>query len=222
MQLVIGNKNYSSWSLRAWLLLRHFELPFDEVRIPLFTPDYRELLARYTPNLKVPVLIDEELQVWESLAICEYINERYLDGRALPNGREARALCRSVCHEMHAGFPAIRRELPMNCRARRRLTLSSAVQAEVRRIDSLWTRCRRRFEGQGDYLFGHFGMADCLYAPMVLRFRTYGVELSDYGATYSETLLANPALRQWLEEAEAEEERLPRYELGIDVRGASS
>ncbi len=217
LQLVIGNKNYSSWSLRAWLLLAHYEVDFQEIPIALFTPGYKDELARYAPSLKVPTLIDEELTVWESLAICEYVNEVYLDGKALPTGREARALCRSFCNEMHAGFAAIRSQLPMNCRARKKVTLTPEVLAEVERIDALWTQGRRRFVDFGPYLFGKFSLADCMFAPVVLRFQTYDVPLSPEAAEYSASMMENPALQAWVAAAQEETMELPDFEVGEDV-----
>jgi glutathione S-transferase len=214
LQLVIGNKNYSSWSLRPWMLLDHFEVPFREILIELFSDNYRDELARYSPNLKVPVLIDEELTVWESLAICEYINEQYLDNRALPAGREARALCRSFCSEMHAGFMALRSELPMNCRARKQLSFSAAVEQDIRRVDALWTQARRRFVDRGDYLFGKFSLADCMYAPVVMRFYSYGAELGPEAGDYFQFMLEEPSLKRWRQAAAAEERVLSDFEVG--------
>lgn len=219
LQLVIGNKNYSSWSMRPWVLMRHFELPFSEINIPLFTPGYQEQLARYSPSLKVPALIEEDFSVWDSLAICEYLNENYLEGKALPAGREARGLCRAFCSEMHAGFPAIRNELPMNCRARRRLQPSAAAERECRRVDAMWKQARRRFVALGDYLFGRFSIADCMFAPVAMRFHTYGIELGEESAAYAETILNNPAVLQWRADAEAETELLPDFEVGEPLSG---
>jgi glutathione S-transferase len=216
LQLVIGNKNYSSWSLRAWLLLDHYQLDYREIPVRLFTPGYQEQLQRYSPHLKVPVLIDEELTVWESLAICEYVNETYLGGKAMPAGREARAMCRSFCHEMHAGFAAIRAQLPMNCRALKTVEFSPEVAAECQRIKMLWTQARRRFVQQGDYLFGRFSLADCMFAPMVLRFHTYAVPLGPEAAAYRDFLLENPSLRRWCAAARAEPDRLAPFEVGCD------
>ena len=214
LQLVIGNKNYSSWSLRPWLLLEHFGLDFKEIPIALFTPGYKEELARFSPSLKVPALIDEELTVWESLAICEYVNEVYLEGKALPSGKEARALCRSFCSEMHAGFAAIRAQLPMNCRARKQLELTPEVLQEVDRIDALWTQGRRRFVDFGPYLFGKFSLADCMYAPVVMRFQTYGVSLGPEAQDYKNTMLQNEALQRWVVAAQQESVVLEEYEVG--------
>jgi len=217
LQLVIGNKNYSSWSLRAWLMLAHYEVDFQEIPIALFTPGYKDELARYSPSLKVPTLIDEELTVWESLAICEYVNEVYLEGKALPAGREARALCRSFCNEMHAGFMAIRSQLPMNCRSRKKVELTPEVLAEVKRIDALWTQGRRRFVDYGPYLFGKFSIADCMFAPVVLRFKTYGVPLGPEASEYSENLQQNAALQRWIAAAREEELVLEDFEFGAEI-----
>ena len=218
MQLVIGNKNYSSWSMRPWLLLKHFGLDFHEVGIALFTPGYREELARYSPTLRVPVLKDDSLTVWDSLAICEYVAEKYLAGRAYPRDIEDRALCRSYCNEMHSGFLAIRGEMPMNCRARKSLQLSEVARAECERIDRLFAEARQRYSSRGEYLFGDFSIADCMYAPIAMRFKTYGVELSEISQDYLKTLLQNPALRAWVDAAENETQILQDFEVGEPLR----
>lgn len=219
MQLIIGNKNYSSWSLRPWLLLRHFKLGFEEIRIPLFVEGYQDRLRQYSPTLKVPVLIDEGRTIWDSLAICEYVSEKYLDGKALPEDITERAVCRSYCMEMHSGFAAIRSEMPMNCRARRRLQLSAEALAEVRRIDMLWSDIRSQSDAGDRYLFGDFSLADCMYAPIAMRFHSYAVELSASSHSYLKMLLRNPAIMQWREEAKQEPEMLPDYELGTELNG---
>ena len=214
LTLVLGNKNYSSWSMRPWILMHHFGLKFEELLIPLYQADSAEMLRRYSPSLKVPVLIDDELSVWDSMAICEYINDNYLQDKALPNGKEARALCRAYCHEMHAGFTAIRSEMPMNCRARRTLPVSTAVQPEVERIDTLWRKARRRYREHGDYLFGSFSMADALFAPIVMRFQTYDVEVSETSADYMATMLANASVLGWYEDACKESAEIAIAEVG--------
>lgn len=208
MQLIIGNKNYSSWSMRPWVLLKHFDIPFEEVRVPLFVEGFQQELAKYSPTLKVPVLIDGDSTIWDSLAIVEYLSEKYLRGRALPEDLQQRAECRSYCSEMHAGFAAIRTQLPMNCRARRRLELTSEVLHECQRVDQLWSDARKKYQSTGDYLFGEYSLADCMYAPMVMRFRTYGVKLSATSQAYVEFALKNSALVQWLDEALQEVEIL--------------
>lgn len=217
MQLVIGNKNYSSWSLRPWLLLQHFGLAFEEVGIALFTPGYKEELARYSPTLRVPVLVDGDSTIWDSLAICEYIAEKYLKGRAYPQDIEERGLCRSYCNEMHSGFTAIRSEMPMNCRVRRRLTISAAARAECERVDQLFSEARQRFGARGEYLFGDFSIADCMYAPVVMRFTSYGISLSESSQNYLQTMLENPALMDWVEAAGKETVLLPDFEVGQEL-----
>ena len=218
VQLVIGNKNFSPWSMRPWALLTHYSLKFEELRIPLFVDGYQQELQKYSPSLKVPVLIDAEPTVWDSLAICEYLSEQYLDGKAWPASRQKRALARSYCAEMHSGFMAIRNHLPMNCRARRRVELDSTVLGECQRIDTLWADARERYGSQGDYLFGGFSIADCMYAPMAMRFHTYGVKLSSLSQQYLEILLKNPAVNQWRSEAESEAESLPDFEFGDEIQ----
>ena len=217
MQLVIGNKNYSSWSMRAWVLLTHFQLPFEEIRVPLFTADYQQTLARYSPSLKVPALIDGELTLWDSLAISEYVSEKYLEGAALPADETTRALCRAYCAEMHSGFFAIRNQLPMNCRQRRQVTLDSALEAEIARIDTLWSQALGAADHKGDYLFGEFSVADSFFAPVASRFHTYGVELSSLAQRYADQLLKNPAVAAWVEGAKLEPESLPDFEMGSEI-----
>jgi len=150
MQLIIGNKNYSSWSLRPWLLLRHCGVHVEEVGVALFTEGYQEELAKYSPTLRVPVLIDGSHTIWDSLAICEYVSEKYLKNDAFPANVMERALCRSYCSEMHSGFMAIRSEMPMNCRARKRLQISAAAQAECGRVDQLFAEARAQFASGGE------------------------------------------------------------------------
>ncbi|PCJ26406.1 MAG: glutathione S-transferase [SAR86 cluster bacterium] len=217
MQLVIGNKNYSSWSMRPWILLRHFEISFEEIRIPLFTEGYEIELSRYSPTLKVPVLLDGENRIWDSLAILEYVSEKYLKGLALPKDLNTRALCRSYCSEMHAGFMEIRSQMPMNCRARKEIEFTPEVLTQCKRLDQLWAEARSRHCSRGSYLFGDFSLADCMFAPMAMRFRTYGVKISDTSQAYLDFLLENPAILQWQESASKELEILPDYEIGLDL-----
>lgn len=214
LKLVIGNKNYSSWSMRPWVLLTHFNIAFDEVQIALFTENYQEELAKYSPSLKVPVLIDGDTTIWDSVAICEYASEKFLGGAALPESSEDRAICRAYCAEMHAGFFAIRNQLPMNCRARKSLPLNAELKAEIARIQGLWEEARQTYQDQGPYLFGGFSMADAFYAPVVMRFMTYGVPLSDCSQEYAQTMLANDAIQTWVEDAKAETNVLSDFEVG--------
>lgn len=214
MQLVIGNKNYSSWSMRPWILLTHFGVEFEEIPIPLFTEGYQERLRQYSPSLKVPVLIDDGLTVWESLSICEYVNEKYLDGAAWPADTEERSRCRSYCCEMHAGFSEIRTHLPMNCRSRKRIEFGAAIKTECARIDAMWRLALRENRANGPFLFGEFSIADCFFAPVVSRFQTYGVEVSAISRTYMKTVLGTREVQRWIAEATAETEVLEAFEIG--------
>jgi glutathione S-transferase len=213
LTLVIGNKNYSSWSLRAWLLMKHLGLSFTEVVIPLDTPETREQIERYGPSGRVPVLRDGELAVWDSLAICEYLAE--LTGKGWPQARAARAVARSVCAEMHSGFTNLRSLWPMNARARNRHTVTTvALEADVERIDVIWNECRSRFGGAGPWLFGEYTVADAVYAPVVLRFNTYGARISQTARWYMASVLEDGALQEWLQAAKHEPWRIAADEVG--------
>lgn len=215
MKLVIGNKNYSSWSLRPWLLLSFHALPFEEVRIPLDQDDTRTTLARYTGAGKVPVLLDGDLTVWDSMAICEYISEQYLDGGGWPGAVRARAEARSCCAEMHSGFTEIRRQLPLNCRATgRKVPISKSLENEITRMDGIWSQYRDIHASAGPWLFGEFSIADCMFAPVASRFRTYGVSLSKTSAQYLNFVLDNEKVREWIEKARAEAEVIEMAEVG--------
>ena len=216
MKLVIGNKNYSSWSLRAWLFLTWHGVEFDEVRVPLFEPGYKAKLLAYSGAGQGPVLLDDEVQVWDSLAICEYVSEQYLSGRGWPDNVAQRAEARSVSAEMHAGFSVIRNQLPMNVRAlHRQVARNHDLEAEINRIDQLWSDLRNRHYADGPWLFGGFSIADCLYAPMAFRFNTYGVRLNGRAGVYLQTLLDAPAMQQWLKAAQDEKEVIAMAEVGL-------
>lgn len=204
LTLVIGDRNYSSWSLRAWILMRHLEVPFEVVQVRLDTPEFKDEIARHGPTGRVPVLKHNDLVVWDSLAICEYIAE--LTGKGWPKDSRARAVARSVCSEMHSGFANLRLEWPMNARARNRHTLMTpGLEADVDRIDEIWMDCRRRFGSSGGpWLFGEYTVADAMYAPVVLRFNTYRAQLSDTALWYVATALADPALQEWVRAAQEE------------------
>lgn len=203
--LVIGDKNLSSWSLRPWLVLRHFGVDFEELRLPLDTPEFYARVPQYSPSGRVPVLHHGDLRVWDSLAICEYVNETWLDGAGWPHERAARALARSVSAEMHSGFADLRRHLPMNCRKRLHDFVPPAeAQRDIARVAAIWRECRARSAGQGDFLFGRFGIADAMYAPVALRFVSYGVTVGPVERAWMDAVLALPALREWLSGADAE------------------
>lgn len=208
LTLIIGNKNYSSWSLRPWLMLRQAGLAFAEIRIPLYQLETRQLLAQYSPSGKVPVLRTGDLIIWESLAIGEFIAEQVPD--LLPGDVSARAVCRAVSAEMHAGFHGIRSHLPMDCRNRRaNWPISASVQHEVDRMTTLWRDCRQQFGSSGDFLFGCFSLADAMFAPIVSRFVTYGVPLDPVAQAYADAIWALPAMQDWLTQAAAEPETIP-------------
>jgi glutathione S-transferase len=203
LTLLIGNKNYSSWSLRAWIMLRHAGLPFEELLVPLDRPDSAERIRAFNPAGLVPALRHDGLLVWESLAICEYVCE--LAGRGLPTDPVARAQARSVSCEMHAGLRALRGSWPMNIRATgRRTPASPELLAQVTRVETLWHECRTRFGAGGPWLFGEYSLADAMYAPVVMRFRTYGAEVSALAQAYMTTVLTDPLLADWLAAAATE------------------
>ena len=210
--LVIGNKNYSSWSLRPWLLLRHFGVPFDEIRLPLDTPEFHARIGELSPSRRVPALHDGDLVVWDSLAICEYANERWLRGSGWPADPSRRAVARSVAAEMHSGFPALRAQLPMNCRREpREPHWDEAARRDIDRVLSLWNGFRAQAPG-GDFLFGAFGIADAMFAPVCVRFRGYGVPLAGAAADYVEAIYRLPAMSEWLMAARGESERVAHDE----------
>ena len=210
--LVIGNKNYSSWSLRPWLAMKVAGIPFAEHRIPLYGPGSKDQILVYSPAGKVPCLADGDLRVWDSLSICEYLAEKHPG--LWPQDPAARALARSVSAEMHSGFMNLRAKMSMNIRKRYPgLGRTPESMADVARIVSLWSDCRARYGKGGPFLFGAFSIADAMYAPVVLRFRTYEVELPADCRAYSDAVLALPAMQDWIAAAMAETESLPQFEL---------
>lgn len=218
LTLVIGNKAYSSWSLRPWLLLRHADIVFKEIRIPLYQPDTPRKILEHSPSGHVPLLIDGATKVWDSLAICEYVNERIPQTQGWPQAPDARAVARSVSAEMHSGFSDVRMELPMNVRGRRSgVTPSAAAHKGIERIVAIWRDCRERFGAGGSFLFGRFGIADAMFAPVVTRFETYGVELTGAARDYSAAVQALPALHEWIDGARAESEVVLSSERGTPV-----
>lgn len=214
LKLIIGNKNYSSWSLRAWLLLATFAIEFEEIQESLQQQGLQSRLGKYSPTARVPVLIDGEITVWDSLAIAEYVSERYLAGKGWPRDVALRAKARAVCAEMHAGFMGLRSELPMNCRALRTVNTSAAAKKDIARIDAIWSGCLQNYSGP--YLFGEFSIADCFYAPVVLRFKTYGISLSEQADQYQTLMLRHNALNRWVEAGRQETEIVLEDEAGVE------
>lgn len=215
LTLVVGNRNYSSWSLRAWLFLAHAGLPFETLRLPLDTEEFRRRIGDYSPSRRVPVLLDGGRRIWDSLAICEYVAERAPRVRAWPPDEAARALARSVSCEMHAGFAALRAELPLNCRARgRQVEPGPEAWRDIERVTAIWTEARTDYGSGGRWLFGEFGIADAMYAPVALRFLTYGIPLPDAAAAWVDTVATDPAMQDWLAGAAAEPEIIEQEERG--------
>ncbi len=214
LHLVIANKNYSSWSFRPWLAMKVAGIAFEETLISLDAPDFKSRLTALSVAGKVPVLIDGDTRVWESLAILEYLAEK-LPGAALwPNDPAARAHARAIAAEMHAGFLPLRRQLPMNVRRRvMPRALEADAAADVARIDAIWSECRARFGSGGPYLYGAFTAADAMYAPVVWRFHTYAVAVSAAAGAYMRTLMALPAWSEWHEAARHEPWVLPHDEV---------
>ncbi|XGV97277.1 MAG: glutathione S-transferase family protein [Leptolyngbya sp. BL-A-14] len=213
LTLVIGNKNYSSWSLRPWLAMRQFELEFNEVRLTLYTPEAPQHIRQYSPAGKVPVLLDDTLTIWDSLAILEHLAERFPTKPWLPEAKAARAIARSICAEMHSGFQALRHHMPMNCRAKLPgQGMTPEVQLDIDRITAIWRECRQTYGAEGSLLFGSFTIADAMFAPVALRFNTYEVPLDSVCSHYVETILALPAMHEWITDAKAEPEKLPAFE----------
>lgn len=205
--LVIGNRNYSSWSLRPWLLMRAFGLAFDERRLALDTPAFEQDIGALSPTRRVPVLHDDGLVVWDSLAICEYVNDRWLHGRGWPERLDSRALARAASAEMHSGFPALRSQLPMNSRRKPDgYRWDVAAQADIDRMQQLWRELRNRHADEGEFLCGRFGIVDAMFAPVVIRFDGYGVPCDDVCVRYMDAMNALPAMREWREAAAREPE----------------
>lgn len=216
MKLVIGNKNYSSWSMRPWVLMTAFGIPFEEVRISLDQPDTSKRIAEYSLAGRVPVLVSGDITVWDSLAICEYLAERFPEKSLWPHDPEARALARSICAEMHAGFTGLCSAMWMNIRASfPGKGRTPEAQADIGRVTEIWEDCLER-SGQHGFLFGDFSIADAFYAPVVMRFRTYGVWLPPALQAYMNRVIAHPAVAQWMREAVEETDRLEQYDVYPD------
>jgi glutathione S-transferase len=213
LKLVIANKAYSSWSLRPWILLAHFKIPFEEVVVPLDQPDTRKRILTFAANGKCPSLHDGAISVWESLAIVDYVAEKYPDKAIWPKQKGARALARSLAAEMHASFQALRNHCPTNFRRPvRKRELTSEVEADVDRIQAAWAGARKDHGKSGPFLFGRFSAADAMFAPVVNRFHTYDVPVKKGTREYMDAIMALPAWKAWIKDAEAEPWRIERYE----------
>lgn len=214
LQLVIGNKNYSSWSMRPWVALRASNIPFEEIFIPLYTgeADKRRILG-FTQSGKVPVLIDGDVTVWDSLAIIEYVAERFPEKRLWPEDSARRAHARSISAEMHSGFAALRNECGMNLhRPVGAIALSADARADIARVQQIWIECRERYGKMGPFLFGSFSGADAMFAPVVHRFRTYAIEVEPDARAYMDAMMSLRAFQEWTRAGLAETLIVEKFE----------
>jgi glutathione S-transferase len=212
--LYLGNKNYSSWSLRAWLVMKQCGVAFDEEVVPLREADTPTAIRRHSPSGKLPALAVGELVICESIAIAEYLAERCPDAKLWPSDRVARALARAVSAEMHAGFAELRKAIPMNCRHPvKPKSVTDLAQAEIARLTAIWVECRTRYGVGGPMLFGDFTIPDAMFAPEVLRLAGAGIELPPAAKLYVEALLALPAIAEWQTAAAAEPWLIPEWEV---------
>ena len=213
LKLIVANKAYSSWSQRAWMLLAHFKIPFEETVIPLDLPETHAKILKLSPSGKVPALIDGAITVWESLAIIEYLAETHPEKAIWPRGKAARAHARSLAAEMHAGFMALRQACPANyVRPVRKMAISPAVEADVARIVAAWSEARKSFGKAGPFLYGRFSAADAMFAPVVNRFHTYDIAVPKTARDYMAAMRALPAWKAWVADGEAEEWRIEKYD----------
>jgi glutathione S-transferase len=210
-KLVIANRNYSSWSLRAWLFLTESNIPFEEFRIPLFTDNWQTEIAKFSPAGRVPVLLDDDITVWDTTAIIEYVRNKHPQTVDWPELARTRAHALSISAEMHSGFLAIRDELPQNIRARHMLEpgqLSDSCRKQIARIDEIWTDCRRRYGESGEWLFGEFSIADVIFTPVALRFVTYSIPVGGEARGFIDAVRGLNSVRQWIEAAREEAEAI--------------
>ena len=213
MKLIIGNKKYSSWSFRPWFLLKMAGIPFEEKLIYIRKKDSYEKIRRYSPGGRVPALADGKVTVWESLAICEYLAEKFYKKDLWPKDPQAKAIARSISNEMHAGFQALRNHLPCHFFARYKdFTVPPEAQLDIDRILEIWSGCRKKWGKGGLFLFGKLSVADAMYAPVVFRFLAYGVKVDAVSREYMDTIVSLPASREWVRAAQAETEIIPAYE----------
>jgi len=214
LTLIIGNKNYSSWSLRPWVFMKQYQIEFNEKRVPLFTETTNQTLAQYDSDFKVPVLQDKDLVIWDSLAILEYVSEKYLGSNGWSGDEKARAIARSVSAEMHSSFFSVRNELPMNCRKKfESIKLSAQAVRDIERIKLLWRKCRSEFGQGGEWLFGQYSIADAMFAPVALRFEGYSIPLAGVERAYVNSVLKQPCIIEWIAAGKAETEIIAEDEV---------
>lgn len=215
-QLVIGNKVYSSWSMRPWVLMKTLHIPFEEINIPLYTPQGKQTLLTYHPAGKVPLLIDKatEHTVWDSMAIFETLAENHPEKNLWPKDKIARSHARSVANEMHSSFNEIRNQLPMNCRADRAFApINTPLQNDIDRVCTIWQECRTQFAAGGDFLLGEFSIADAMFTPVVLRFNSYHIAVGDLEKTYMQAILNLPCVKDWIAAGKQDPTIVESYEI---------
>ena len=214
LELTIGNKNYSSWSLRAWLFMRHAQVDFVERRLALNTQEFGREIAKYSPSRRVPSLRHGALVVWDSLAICEYVAEAFAPQWGWPEQRDARAVARAVSAEMHSSFAALRATMPMNCRRRVvGFVPNEAASHDIARVCAIWADCLARFSDERGWLFGDFCIADAMFAPVAIRFYGYCTELAPQQAAYVDRVLSHPHVVEWIAAGTAEDEIIDSVEV---------
>jgi glutathione S-transferase len=214
LTIYLGNRNYASWSLRAWLTLKATGAPFEEVVIPILQPGSKETLLKFSPSGRVPALHHGAIVVWDSLAICDYLADVFPDAGLWPRDAAAKAIARSISAEMHSGFQSLRGQFPMNIRSSfPGRDITPEAQADINRVMAIWRQCRNRYgEGKGDFLFGGFTIADAMYAPVVTRFRTYKFDLEREADAYCDAAMALPAMQEWVAAAKNEPMVIDQYE----------
>lgn len=218
LKIIIGNKRYSSWSLRGWLALRHTGLPFEEVILSLDTPQFYKEIVRYSPAKRVPTLVHGDIPVWDSAAIIDYCAHLAPEKNWWPTEPAAYGHARSIFNEMHSGFSEIRTHMPMNLLDRwQDLTLSQALEVEVKRVETLWTECREKHGAGGDFLFGEYSAVDMMFAPVTSRFSTYGIEVNQTATAYIEAIRNQPDVADWFAGASKETEIVPMDQLADDI-----
>lgn len=214
LTLIIGNKNYSSWSLRPWVFMQQNKIAFTEKRVLLSTDTTAQELSQYGSDRKVPVLQDGDLLVWDSLSILEYLSEKYLKSKGWPEEANARAVARSISAEMHSSFVNVRNELPMNCRKKfQNIRVSAKAAGEIERIVTLWRNCRSKFAAAGEWLFGDYSIADAMFAPIALRLAGYSIPLAGVEEAYVRSVLNQPCIMKWIAAGKLEKEVISEDEI---------
>jgi len=218
LKIIIANKRYSSWSLRGWLAIEHTGLPYKEILLPLDTPVFYEEIVKYNPAMKVPTLLDGSIAVWDSAAIIDYCTRLAPNKFWWPTDKEAYAYARSIFNEMHSGFNTIRSHMPMNLQGQwQNLSLNKTLETEVRRIETIWSECRKKYGSTGAFLFGDFSAVDMMFAPVTARFATYGIQVNETANAYIKSVRQHPSVAAWYAAAIQETEVVPADQLDLNI-----